>query len=65
MQHTSKPVYAPILLFKFLFPYLFLAALGPRCCVRAFPSCSDPGLLSSCDAQASPVVAFLLAEHSL
>ena len=28
-----------------LFIYLFLAALGLCCCVRAFSSCSEPGLL--------------------
>ena len=28
-----------------LFIYLFLAALGLRCCARAFSSCSERGLL--------------------
>ena len=28
-----------------LFIYLFLAALGLRCCVRAFSSCGERGLL--------------------
>ena len=28
-----------------IFIYLFLAVLGLRCCVWAFPSCSEPGLL--------------------
>ena len=28
-----------------LFTYLFLAVLGLRCCVQAFPSCSEWGLL--------------------
>ena len=31
-------------LFSF-FLYLFLAALGLRCCVRAFSSCGEQGLL--------------------
>ena len=36
-----------ILFFFFfnLFIYLFLAVLGLRCCVRAFSSCSERGLL--------------------
>ena len=33
----------PFVLFFYLF--LFLAALGPRCCVRAFSSCGEQGLL--------------------
>ena len=31
--------------YLFLFIYLFLAALGLRCCVRAFSSCGERGLL--------------------
>ena len=38
------------------FTYLFLAALGLRCCVRAFSSCVD-GLLIA--------VASLVVEHGL
>ena len=36
-----------LFLFFFLnrFIYLFLAALGLRCCLRAFSSCSERGLL--------------------
>ena len=29
----------------YLFIYLFLAALGLRCCVQAFSSCGERGLL--------------------
>ena len=32
-------------LFYYLFIYLFLAALGLRCCVWAFSSCGERGLL--------------------
>ena len=32
---------------------LFLAALGLCCCVQAFSSCSEQGLLSRCDVRAS------------
>ena len=33
--------------------YLFLAALGLCCCERAFSSCDEQGLLSSCGVQAA------------
>ena len=36
-------IYFIIIFFKFI--YLFLAALGLRCCLRAFSSCSERGLL--------------------
>ena len=39
--------------FPALFIYLFLAVLGRHCCERAFPSCGELGLLSSCGAWAS------------
>ena len=43
--------------------YLFLAALGLRCCAGAFSSCSKQELLSSF-AQAIPVVgASVVVEH--
>ena len=35
-----------------------LAALGLRCCMKAFSSCGERGLLSSCDARASPCGSF-------
>ena len=44
----------------FLKLYSVLAVLGLCCCTRAFSSCSEQGLLSSCSAQAS-----LVAEHGL
>ena len=42
----------------YLFIYLFLAALGLHCCTRAFSSCSEQGLLSSCYAWVSPCASF-------
>ena len=33
---------------KDFFVMLFMAALGLRCCTRAFSSCSEQGLFSSC-----------------
>ena len=38
----------------------FLAAMGFHRCVRAYPSCSDRGLLCSCSAQVLTEVASLL-----
>ena len=38
--------------FFFLFIYLFLAALGPRCCTRALSSFSEGGATLCCGAQA-------------
>ena len=40
-----------IIIFKFI--YLFLAALGLRCCTWAFSSCGERGLLFRCGAWAS------------
>ena len=45
--------------------YLFLAALGPRCCVWAFSSCGERGLLFIAVHGLLIVVASLVAEHGL
>ena len=52
------------LLFKNLF-ILFLAALGLRCCVRAFSSCGERGLLFVVVHGLLIAVASLVAEHRL
>ena len=44
--------------FKYLFIYLFLAALGLHCCAWAFSSCGERGLLLA-------VMASLVMEHGL
>ena len=44
---------------------LFLAALGLRCCVRAFSSCGEWGLLFVALRGLLIVVASLVAEHGL
>ena len=44
--------------FLFVCLFKFLAALGLRCCVQAFSSCGEWGLLSSCSKQASHCGAF-------
>ena len=45
--------------------YLFLAALGLRCCVRAFSSCGEHGLLFVAVHGLLTAVASLVAEHGL
>ena len=50
---------------KFLFIYLFLAALGLRCCAQAFSSCSEQGLLFFAVCVLLIAVASLVVEHGL
>ena len=51
---------------KFIyFIYLFLAALGLRCCMQAFSSCSEWGLLLVAVRGLLIAVASLVAEHGL
>ena len=47
------------------FIYLFLAALGLHCCVRAFSSCGEQGLLFVVVRGLLIAVASLVAEHRL
>ena len=52
--------------FKFIyFTYLFLAALGLRCCTRAFSSYSEQGLLFVAVRGLLIAVASLVGEHGL
>ena len=59
----------PLVKFLFFFfnkfIYLFLAALGLHCCVQAFSSCSEQGLLFVVVRGLLIVVASLVAEHGL
>ena len=48
-----------------MYIYLFLAALGPRCCTWAFSSCGKPGLLFNAVRGLRIAVAPLVAEHGL
>ena len=48
-----------------LFIYLFLAALGLRCCAWAFSGCGERGLLFVAVHVLLIVVASLVAEHEL
>ena len=55
-----------IFLYKFiLFIYLFLATLGLRCCMQAFSSCGEQGLLFAAVHRLLIAVASLVAEHGL
>ena len=55
-----------MLFIKFIFLiYLFLAALGLRCCVWAFSSCGEWGLLFVAVRRLLIVVASLVGEHGL
>ena len=45
--------------------YLFLAALGLHCCVWAFSSCDEQGLLFVAVCRFLFAVASLVAEHEL
>ena len=49
----------------YVFIYLFMAALGLCCCVRAFSSCSERGLLVVAVHGLLIVVASLVVEHRL
>ena len=51
-----------ILFLFFKSVHLSVAALGLRCCVWAFSSCGERGLLSSCGARASPCGGFSCCE---
>ena len=57
-----KPVF---LFFLNKFIYLFLAALGLRCCTQAFSSCSEQGLLFVAVCRLLTAVASLVPEHGL
>ena len=49
----------------YLFIYLFLAALGLRCCMWAFSCCGERGLLFHAVCGLLIVVASLVAGHGL
>ena len=58
LRHRGSPIY-------FILFTLFLAALGLRCCVRAFSSCGEQGLLFVVVRGLFIAVASLVAEHGL
>ena len=62
-----KPVLIGLFLFLYIFIlfYLFLAALGLRCCAQAFSSCGERGLLFVAVQGLLIEVASPVAEHRL
>ena len=52
-------------LLKNIFIYLFSTGLGLHCCVWAFSSCGEWGLLSAAESGLLIVVASVIAEHWL
>ena len=61
VQTCALPIFFPN---KFIyFIYLFLAALGLHCCMRAFSSCDERGLLFVVVRGLLIAVASLVAEH--
>ena len=62
---TSKVSVTDMCAHVSLFIYLFLAALGLRCCMWAFSSCSEWGLLFFAVHGLLIVVVSLVAEHGL
>ena len=62
------PLIYPLFIFfnkLIYFIYLFLAALGLRCCTRAFSSCGEQGLLFVVVRGLLMAVASLAEEHGL
>ena len=53
------------IIYLFIYVYLFLAALGLRCCTWAFSSCGEQGLLFVAVRGLLTAVASLVAEHGL
>ena len=67
-QADSQPLRhqgSPRLFFLYKFIYLFLAALGLRCCTWAFSSCGERELLFVAVRGLLIAVASLVAEHGL
>ena len=65
---AALPPWPAVLLFKknlFILFILFLSAVGLLCCVRAFSSCGEWGLLFVAVHGLLIVVASLVAEHRL
>ena len=64
-ERCSKQLRQDIMSFNFLFIQLVMAALSLCCFARAFSSCGNWGLLSSCGVRASHWGGFSFVEHGL
>ena len=52
-------------MYLFIYLFIYLAVLGLRCCMRAFSSCDEWGLLFIAVRSLLITVASLVAEHGL
>ena len=64
-QFIPPPPSPGYVFLKYKFSYLFLAALRLHCCVRAFSSCGEQGLLLVAVRGLLISVASLVVEHGL
>ena len=62
LRHQGSPI---LFFYKFILFILFLAALGLCCCMWAFSSCGEQGLLFVVVPRLLIAVASLAAEHGL
>ena len=66
IEHKKKAQYSPTPCFGVFFVFwVFLAVLGLRCCVQAFSSCGEGGLLFVAVHGLLTAMASLVAEHGL
>ena len=66
VKQTVVQPHHELFFFKFIYLiYLFLAALGLRCCAQAFFSCGEQGLVFTAVRGLLVAVASLVAEHGL
>ena len=62
LVHQGSP---STIFYLFIFIYLFMAALGLRCCAQAFSSCVEQGLLFVAVCGLLIAAASLVVEHGL
>ena len=65
LLHTNYVLDSVLSKLNLFIYYLFLAALGLRCCAQAFSSCGERGLLFVAMRGLLIAVASLVAEHGL
>ena len=64
-KHAFNILYYFLKIYLFYFYLLFLAVLGLRCCVRAFSSCGEQGLVFVAVRGLLIAVTSLVSEHGL
>ena len=65
VQTCALPILFLFFKFNLIYLFLFLAALGLRCCTQAFSSCGERGLLFVAVRRLLIAVASLVAELGL